>query len=187
MSNHVIPITNGIGSKELVDGEFNATAEFEGYDNASISPETVTIDADTTEYSFTIAATGTLTIHVSDDGTTTGVPIEGAIFYRCDAEGNTYGNAITTDVDGNAVFNNVPFSANGNAPTIYFKQDASDGEHTFTTDLQNTKLEEETATIEIANAEATQRTFKITDVNYENLPITDGKLNNTKRCATNSI
>ena len=48
-------------------------------------------------------------MHVSDDDTDFGVPIQGVTFYRCDAEGNIYGDLIESDVDRNAVFENVPY------------------------------------------------------------------------------
>lgn len=173
---HVIPITNGIGSIEIVDGEYNATANVAGYDNATLSPSTQTITEDVDTYEFTIQATGTLTLHVSDDGSEIGVPIVGATFYRCDAEGTTYGDVITTDDDGNAIFNNVPYSEESTGPTIYYKQTASDGEHTFVDTVQETTLEAETKTVEIENAVAATRTFKLTDASYEGLPIADGEI-----------
>lgn len=173
---HNIPITNGKGSLALVDGNYNVTAEIIGYDTSTLDPTNIEIVEGTNEYSFTISATGTLTLHVTDDGTDVGVPIEGATFHRCDAEGNTYGDVITSTADGDAVFNNVPFSTDETAPTVYFKQISSDGEHTFSVDLQSTTLQEQEVTIQISNPEATERTFTITDKNYENLPITDGKL-----------
>lgn len=175
-SEHVIPITNGVGTKEIINGTYNVTADFAGYDASSIQPVSVDITEETTEYIFSISATGTLTLHVSDDGTDVGVPIEGATFQRCDAEGNVYGNVITSDVDGNAVFEHVPFLAEGTPPTIYYKQLSSDGEHEFSSELQNTTMSEETVTLEVGNAAATERTFKITDANYENLPIADGNI-----------
>ena len=104
-------------------------------------------------------------VFVTDDGTEIGVPIEGAVFYRCDAEGTQYGDAITSDPDGNAVFNNVPF-AEENAPTIYFKQTESDGEHTFSTELQNTTLTEETGIVEIMNAVAETREINVTPFSF---------------------
>ena len=115
-------------------------------------------------------------MHVSDDGTEIGVPIQGATFYRCDAEGNTYGDLIESDVDGNAVFENVPYLDGEEGPTIYFKQVSSDGEHEFNQDLQNTTLAQETKTVEISNPEAAARTFTLTDANYANLPIEDGEI-----------
>ena len=173
---HNIPITNGKGSLSLADGNYNVTAEVLGYDPSTLDPSSIEVVEGTNDYGFTISATGTLTLHVTDDGTDVGVLIEGATFYRCDAEGNTYGDIITSTADGDAVFNHVPFSTDGTPPTIYFKQVSSDGEHTFSADLQNTTLQEQEVTIQISNPEATERTFTLTDKNYANLPIADGKL-----------
>ncbi len=173
---HSIPITNGIGSLSISNGNYTVTGDFEGYDNSSILPTSQEITEGINSYIFTIAASGTLTLHVSDDGTEIGVPIIGATFHRCDSEGKTYGDIITTNDEGNAVFQNVPFSSEGNAPTIYFKQVSSDGEHEFSVDLQNTTLETETKTLEITNAESELRNFTVTDANYANLPIADGKI-----------
>ena len=173
---HVIPITNGKGSKELANGSYNVVANIPGYDNSTIDPATEEITDGVNEYTFTISATGTLTLHVSDDGTELGVPIEGATFYRCDASGNTYGDAIESDIDGNAVFEKVPFSTEGDAPVIYFKQTLSDGEHTFDAELQNVTLDAETKTVEITNAVAENREFTVTDAYYANLPISDGEI-----------
>ncbi len=172
---HTIPITNGKGSKEIVNGQYNVTAKATGYDNSTINPKQVNITTGTDTYAFTIAATGTLTLHVSDDGTAIGVPIEGAIFYRCDAQEKNYGNPIETDDQGNAVFEHVPFDAT-NPPLIYFKQVASDGAHTFDDTLQNTTLTTANKTLEIQNPDADIRNFTLTDANYANLPIADGEI-----------
>lgn len=172
---HNIPITNGKGSKEIVVGNYNATADVQGYDSSTLMPTEVNIVDGVTQYNFTIEATGTLTLHVTDDGTNIGVPIKGATFIRCDADGKTYGNEVTSNVDGNAVFNNVPFSADDNI-TVYFKQTGSDGSHTFDNTLKNTVLNTQTATVEIENPEAALREFLITDKNYTNLPVSDGTL-----------
>lgn len=132
-----------------------------------------------TSYNFTIAATGTLILHVTDDGTKLGVPIENATFYRCDDAGNTYGDPITSTIDGDATFNYVPFATDG-ATTVYYKQTASDGEHTFDDALENITLTEETTTIQISNPDAQERTFNLTDKNYENLPIPDATITLSK-------
>lgn len=173
---HIIPITNGKGSKSLVNGNYSVTASVNGYDNATIEPSSEEISEGVNEYSFTISATGTLTLHVSDDGTDIGVPIVGATFYRCDAEGTTYGEAVISGDDGNAVFNNVPYADDGTAPNIYYKQTASDGEHGFTDELQTITMEAETHTVEIANEEAQSRDITLTDANYDGLPIEDGSI-----------
>lgn len=172
----IIPITNGVGSKELVNGTYTVSSSTLGYDDTSITPTEQEITEGINEYSFTIAATGTLTIHISDDGTDAGIPIVGAKMIRCDAEGNTYGSEIISNEDGNAVFNYVPFSAEENAPVVYYKQTSSDGSHDFNTELQNTTLSEETSTIELINEVAETRNFSFTDANYEGLPIADGQI-----------
>ncbi|MGM9881828.1 MAG: hypothetical protein ACI31S_03175 [Bacilli bacterium] len=172
---HIIPITNGKGSKEMANGSYTVTTTTVGYDESSIDPASIDIEEGVNEYNFTIAATGTLTLHVSDDGSEIGVPIVGATFYRCDSEGNTYGEIVTSDDEGNAVFNYVPYADDG-APTIYYKQISSDGEHTFDDALQNTAMTTDTLTVEIQNSPAVERTFTVTDANYENLPIADGEI-----------
>lgn len=170
-----VTITNGSGTVELINGAYSVTAEVPGYDNTTIDPENVTVEEGTNSYAFTIAANGTLTLHVTEQGTSGGEPIEGATFIRTDAQGNEYGSLITSDSQGNAVFSNVPYDAN-NAPTIYFKQTASDGDHEFDNTVQNTTLTTQTGTVEIANPEGAERTIALTDANYANLPIDSGTL-----------
>ncbi len=171
----VININNGTGSGELINGTYTVTADVTGYDNTSINPSSVTVEAGTNTYAFTISATGTLTLHVTEDGTTTGTPIVGATFIRTDSSGNEYGTAITSDTNGDAVFNNVPFDAT-NAPLVYYKQTASDGDHEFDQTVQSTTLTTQTATVEITNQPGATRTINLTDSNYTNLPIESGTL-----------
>ena len=166
----IINITDGQGSESLINGSYTVTATSAGYEDSTINPSSVNVVEGTNTYQFTIAATGTLTLHVTEDGTTTGTPIVGATFARTDSEGNTYGNIITTDTNGDAVFNNVPFDST-NAPTIYYKQTASDGDHEFSILVQSTTLTTSTETIEIQNAPGATRTITLTDANYSNLPI----------------
>lgn len=171
----IININNGTGEEELINGTYTVTADVTGYDNTSINPSSVTIEAGTNTYAFTISATGTLTLHVTEDGTTTGTPIVGATFVRTDSAGTEYGTPITSDANGDAVFNNVPFDAT-NAPLIYYKQTASDGDHEFDQTVQNTSLTTSTATVEITNQPGAERTINLTDSNYTNLPIESGTL-----------
>lgn len=171
----IITITNGTGSADVINGSYTVAANVTGYDNTSINPSSIVVSESTNTYAFTVSATGTLTLHVSEDGTSSGTPIVGATFIRTDASGTEYGNAITTDASGNAVFNNVPFAASG-APAIYYKQTASDGNHEFDNTVQSTTMTESTQTIEITNALGAIRTFNLTDANYENLPIDSGSL-----------
>lgn len=166
----IVNITNGTGTTDLINGSYTVTADVTGYDNTTINPDSITVDAATNNYAFTIGATGTLTLHVTDNGTPSGTPIVGATFIRTDATGTEYGSIITTDATGNAVFNNVPYAETA-APTIYFKQTASDGDHEFSTEIQNTTLTTQTSTLEITNAIGATRTITLTDANYDNLPI----------------
>lgn len=170
-----ITITNGTGTASLINDTYTVTSNVTGYDNTSILPASVDIVNGTNSYAFTISSNGTLTLHVSEDGTATGTPIVGATFIRTDASGNEYGTAITTDSNGDAVFNNVPYDAT-NAPTIYFKQTASDGNHEFDTTVQNTTMTTQTSTLEITNTPGATRTITLTDANYTNLPIGEGTI-----------
>lgn len=167
-------ITNGTGTANLINDTFEVTAEVNGYNNSSIDPSSVTIQEGTNTYAFTISATGTLTLHVTEDGTAAGTPIVGATFVRTDSSGTEYGSPVTSDASGNAVFNNMPFDQT-NAPTIYFKQTASDGDHEFEDDVQSTTMTTSTETLEIENSQGAQRTINLTDANYENLPV-DGSM-----------
>ena len=171
----VITITNGTGTEKLINDTYAVTAEVTGYDNTSIDPSTLNVVEGTDSYAFTIAATGTLTLHVTGDGTSTGTPIVGATFIRTDSQGTEYGESITTDDTGNAVFNNVPFAETG-APLIYFKQTASDGDHEFDATVQNTTMTTSEETLEIQNTPGATRTITLMDANYQNLPIDSGTI-----------
>ncbi len=171
----VINIVDGVGTSEIINGDYTVTAEVNGYDNTTINPASVSIVDGTNTYAFTIAADGTLTIHVTEDGTTTGVPVVGATFIRTDATGTEYGSVVTSDTNGDAVFDNVPYDAT-NAPVIYYKQTASDGEHEFSTDVQNTSMTASTSTVEIINARGANRTINLTDANYSGLPVDSGTI-----------
>ena len=171
----VINIVDGVGTSEIINGDYTVTAEVNGYDNTTINPASVSIVDGTNTYAFTVAADGTLTLHVTEDGTTTGTPVVGATFIRTDATGTEYGSIVTSDSNGDAIFDNVPYDAT-NAPVIYYKQTASDGEHEFSTNVQNTSMTASTSTIEIINARGAVRTIDLTDANYNGLPIASGTI-----------
>lgn len=166
----VVNITDGTGTANLINDTYAVTASVTGYNNTSIDPSSLTVTDTVNSYAFTIAATGTLTLHVTEDGTTTGTPIVGATFIRTDSTGTEYGTAIISDASGDAVFNNVPFAETG-APTIYYKQTASDGNHDFDNTIQSTTMTTNTDTIQIQNTLGALRTITLTDENYTNLPI----------------
>ena len=169
-----ITITNGTGSEAVGVGNYTVSATVTGYDNSSINPSSVSIETSTSDYAFTISANGTLTIHVTDTGTSEGTPIVGATFYRTDSTGNTYGNVITTNSQGNAIFNNVPYDTSGF--TVYYKQTASDGNHDFNTAVASTSLTSSTSTLELQNPAFQTYNFTLNDANYENMPIDSGTI-----------
>lgn len=171
----IININNGTGTGQLINDTYTVTADVTGYDNSTINPNSLNVVQGTDSYALTIGATGTLTLHVTDDGTSTGNPIVGATFYRTDSLGTEYGTVVTTDSNGDAVFNNVPF-ADTNAPVIYYKQTASDGDHEFDSTVQSTSLTTSTQTNQVQNPIGALRTITLTDANYGNLPIDSASL-----------
>ena len=166
-----INVVNGTATENILNGDYSVSTNVTGYDNNTIDPISVTISEGVNEYNFTVAATGTLTVHISETGVADGTPIVGAKIIRCDSEGNTYGSEATTNVEGNAILANVPYAAS-DAPTIYFKQTASDGTHEFPVTLQSTTMTTQTSTFELQNPMAALRTINYTDKNYEGLKIT---------------
>lgn len=172
---YTINITDGTATSNVATGTYTVTSEITGYDSASISPAEVNVTEDVTSYAFKVSATGTLTLHVTEEGTDSGTAIVGATFSRCDSKGNEYGDPIITDETGNAVFEHVPYASN-NAPLIYYKQITSDGDHDFSSELANTSLTEETLTLEIKNSLPPESTITLTDANYEDLPIESGTI-----------
>ena len=176
MARHTIPITNGKGSIELVNGVYNASAVVGGYDASTLEPKQVTIIEGTNDYTFTISAIGVLTLHVTDTGDkTTGVQIVGAKFVRTDSTGTVTGVEVVTDGDGNAVFNNVPFSSSESIE-IYYRQITSDGGHTFDDGVKSIVMNSSTKTVEIANPAAPVRNITLTDASFPNIPIKDGQV-----------
>lgn len=176
MARHTIPIKDGKGSIKLVTGTYNAQVVASGYDTSTLNPKSVTIVDETDTYAFTISATGTLTLHVTDTGDpNTGVQIIGAKFIRTDSTGTIVGNEIITNQEGNAVFNNVPFAESG-SNTIYYKQILSDGGHTFDDTVKSITMTVESETVQITNPEAPVRNFTLMDASFPNIPILDGQI-----------
>lgn len=163
-------ITNGVGTANIENGSYNVTADVPGYDNSTLEPKEINIVEGANEYFFTISADCTLNLHATDDGTEDGNPINGATFIRTDAEGNEYGEEITTNASGNAEFENVPQGVE-----IYFKQTGSPQGYDFNEDVQSYTLNTCCETLQIENTPSTnEETFYLTDSNYDNLPIESG-------------
>lgn len=167
---YVINITNGTGSSNVLNGNYSASIVSNGYDTSSLSPSAIDVTSEVDSYAFTVSASGTLVLHVTEDGTSGGIPVVGAKFIRCDKDGNTYGDEVISSSDGNATFNNVPYAANL-APMIYYKQTSSDGEHDFDSGLKSITLATSTETFEVINTTAKLKTFTLKDANYSGLNI----------------
>ncbi|WP_312636549.1 hypothetical protein [Oscillibacter sp.] len=174
-SPYVVNIIDGEGSSRILNGSYAVTADVGGYDNASINPDSQVIAAGTDTYDFLVAATGTLTLHVTEEGTAGGTAVVGATFVRCDSGGTAYGDPVVSVAGGNAEFPFVPFAASG-APTIYYRQTLSADDHEFDTTLKSLTMTTSTETVEVANPLAALRTINLTDANYAGLPIETGDL-----------
>lgn len=173
---YTVSIVNGQGTANVLNDTYNVTANCVGYDNNSIDPNSVTVVEGTNSYEFLISANGSLTFHVTETGLVDGTPVIGAKFMRCDASGTTYGTEVTTDQSGNAVLLNLPFDST-DAPNVYYKQIASDGNHEFDSSVKTINLTTLSTTLEIANTIAIERTFTLKDKNYNGLAIDSGTIN----------
>ena len=171
----IIDIINRVGTGNLINGAYDVTANVAGYDNATINPANITVERGVNTYNFSIAASGALTLHVTEDGTSSGTAVVGASFVRTDASGNEYGDAVVSDSTGNAVLANVPY-ASTDAPTIYYKQVSSDGNHEFDSSVQSITLNEQAETVEVINSLGEERTINLTDANYANLLVPSGSI-----------
>lgn len=172
---YTITIENGEGTAQVLNDQYTVTSSVTGYNDTSIDPKSLTVVEGTNAYNLTIAAEGALTIHVTEDGTTTGTPVVGAVFYRADSAGTTYGSPVTTNAEGNATLENLPYDST-TPQTVYIIQTASDGSHEFDKNVQTQSLSTQTTTIEVINSPAVTRTFTLTDANYENLSISSGTI-----------
>ena len=166
-----INIVNGTATEYITNGTYNVTAVSTGYDASSIDPSTITVNDETDTLTFEISASGTLNLHVTETGTEQGTPINGAKFYRCNEDGSiTYGTEITSNENGLAVLEKLPYSTTDTAPTVYIKQTASDLSHNFDSTVKQYVLNAEQTTQEIINTPAESKTINLTDANYE-IPI----------------
>lgn len=172
---YTINITDGTGTSPILNGDYSVSATVTGYNNSSILPTSLTIVEGTNEYALKISAEGTLTLHVTDDGTSSGNPIVGAKFFRTDKNGTTYGSEFVTNENGIIELTNVPYDTSDSIK-VYYKQISSDGEHEFDSSNKYTTLSTQTKTVEIINSNAVIRTITLQDNNYANLPIETGSI-----------
>lgn len=173
-----ISITNGTGTEKVANSTYSATGNFAGFDNSTLNPKSFTVRAGVTVYNLTIAAAGTLNIHVTEEGNPDGKPVEGATFIRCDETGTTtYGNPVTSDANGIAAMQYLPY---GSGQTVYFKQTATAQDHEYDSAVRQFTLVNQTETDEVPNPALTQRVFNITDRHYNGAAVPSGTLTLTK-------
>ena len=75
-----INITNGTGTSNVVIDNYSATITSTGYKADSLDLKQISVTKEQSSYAFTVAAEGTLTLHVTEEGTSEGTPIVGAKF-----------------------------------------------------------------------------------------------------------
>ena len=125
---------------------------------------------------FTVSGNGTLTLHVTDTGEkVSGIQVVGAKFIITDETGTTQGKEATTNQDGNALFENVPYYET-DSPVIYYKQISSDGAHTFDGSVKSVIMNEQNITVEIENPNAPERNITLTDASYPSIVIKDAQI-----------
>ncbi len=175
MANYNVTITNGTGSQVMQRGTYAVTAEAAGYDVSTLTPTTYTATDSEGSQAFTLSANGTLTINVNETGAAGGTPITSGTIVMTNADGSVeYGQAVTIDANGDAVFNNVPYGTTDEPFQLYFKQlTTADGYNVYD-GVISVAMTAQTQTEYVQNTAAAEQTFTLTDANYD-LPI-DGSL-----------
>lgn len=180
MANYDVLITNGVGSENMVPGNYTVTATYApGYELTSLEPTSYTVASDNSTGAFTLAANGTLTINFNETGAAGGTPITSGTVVMTDATGDTqYGSVVDIDSNGVATFENVPYGSAQSAYTLYFKQLTSDENHNIYADVFAVGMSDQTQTEYILNTpKAIEQNFTVTDANYTGMPINNASLN----------
>ncbi len=179
MANYNVTITNGSGSQVMQAGSYTVTAEATGYDVSTLSPTTFTATTSEGSQAFTLSANGTLTLNVNETGAAGGTPITSGTIVMTNADGSVeYGQAVTIDANGDAVFENVPYGTATEPFQLYFKQlTTADGYNVYD-GVISVAMTAQTQTEYVQNTAAAEQTFTLTDANYD-LPI-DGALTFTE-------
>lgn len=168
---YVISVVNGKASQvSLPIGTYTfVSTTIPGYEGATAP--SFTIEKDDTEVLIELTAQGQLTIRVVDDLDN---PIEDGSLQLSNADGTTtYGDAVDIAPDGKAVFENVPYDADGDVE-FYVKQLASDEYHAPIETPEAVTMTEQDQTEEIENQRiGADREVTVVDANYEGIvPLT---------------
>ena len=170
MAKYVVTITNGVGSEKLPRGQYTVTSEVPGYLDGLLDPTTFTASETEASQNFTIAATGTLTLKVTETGDDSGTPISGGSFIRCNSDGSeTYGPAKTVSAAGECLFESVPYGKAEDPFHIYIKQLTSDQTHSTYAGVITVAMEQKQYTQYVKNPAAALQSFTFTDKNYSGL------------------
>ncbi len=177
MANYNVTITNGAGSQTMQAGTYNVAATAAGYDVSTLTPATYTATENAGNGAFTLAANGTLTLKVNETGAEGGTAVTGGTVVMTDSTGNTqYGNAVTIDGSGNAVFTKVPFGDGATPYVLHFKQLTSDATHNAFEGVITVNMTSNEQTEYLRNTAAAQQNFTVTDANYSGLPVNNATL-----------
>ncbi len=179
MANYDVTITDGIGSENMNLGQYGVSCTYApGYDTTTLSPTSYTATSPSGSGTFTLSASGTLTIIFNETGEAGGTPITSGTVVMTDQTGNTqYGAVQNIDANGTATFANVPYDSAQSAYTLYFKQLTSDSNHNVYSSVFTVGMGAQTQTEYIANSPiATAQTLSLTDQNYSGLPVDNAVL-----------
>lgn len=177
MATYDVTITNGQGSQSMKNGTYDVTAvSAPGYDLTTLSPTTFTATGEGATGTFTLSASGTLTINVNETGAQGGTPITSGSIIMTNQDGTEqYGQAVTISSSGDAIFSNVPFISTGFP--LYFKQLSTDENHNIYEGIISVSMTTETQTAYVQNTTLTSQTFSLSDANYSGLKVNSASLN----------
>lgn len=171
MAEYNVNIVNGEASVDLPVGSYTVSAiTANGYDLTSFTPTSMTVTAVAADFDFTVAADGTLTVHVTEDGTAIGTAVAGSTFMRCDKDGTTIASSDqTTDASGNISFNNTPYGD----PTskIYLKNTVAGSGHALLQGALEFTASAQTQTCQLAEPKVYTQSLDLTDTNFTGLNI----------------
>ena len=178
MANYNVTITNGQGTSSMKAGNYSVTAtEAAGYDLTTLTPTTFTATESQGSASFTLSASGTITLVVNETGAQGGTPVQSGSIVMTDQSGSTeYGSPVTINSSGTAVFNNVPYGSSQTPFTLYFKQLSTDETHNPYVGVITVSMESNTQTEYVLNSPIAEQTITLTDANYSGMPIESASL-----------
>lgn len=174
MALYPVTITNGSGSQRLPAGVYSVAPTVTGY-TGTLVPATFTATASDGSQSFTLAATGTLTLTITEDGTAEGTKITGGAFIRCNSEGDTtYGTEKTIDALGACTFDHVPYGDETTPYVFYVRQLRSDSTHNIQSGVITVNMAANTQTNYVTNPLAGTQSFTLADAYYSGLNLSGG-------------